>query len=62
MTFHEWNQLFNAQNLFAFNGNTEGLLWLKVRAVCRGKLLKLFLETNNISLSSKTAADKNNIF
>ena len=33
--FLKWNKEFRAQNLYAFNGNIKGLLWLKVRAVCR---------------------------
>ena len=59
MTYNEWNEKFNTQNLFDFNNNSEGLLWLKVRAVCRKKLLDLFLEDNNIQLTSTKVADKN---
>lgn len=57
--FEDWNKKFNEQNLFDFNGNSEGLLWLKVRAVCRAKLLEKFLKENSIQLTSKKSADKN---
>ena len=35
--FEKWDKEFRVQNLYAFNHNENGLLWLKVRAVCRGK-------------------------
>lgn len=35
--FEKWDKEFRNQNLSAFNNNITGLLWLKVRAVCRGK-------------------------
>ena len=31
--FSKWEKEFRAQNLYAFNGDTNGLLWLKTRAV-----------------------------
>lgn len=58
-TFENWELEFKNQNLFAFNGNSSALLWLKVRAVCRAKLIEKFLEQNNMTLASKKVAEKN---
>lgn len=44
--FEKWDKEFRAQNLFAFNNDANGLLWLKVRAVSRGKQIKQFLSNN----------------
>lgn len=57
--FDKWDRLFRAQKMNVFNDDTNGLLWLKVRAVCRGKQLKSFLETNQITLQSQRIADRN---
>ena len=46
--FEKWDNEFRAQNLYAFNGNENALLYLKVRAVCRGKQIKQFIEKNSI--------------
>lgn len=51
-TFEKWDKEFQSQNLYAFNGNTNGLLWLKVRAICRTTQIKKFITDNNIKLSS----------
>ncbi len=50
--FEKWDKEFRNQNLSAFNNDTNALMWLKVRAVCRGKQIQQFLETNSITLSS----------
>ncbi|MBQ7178579.1 MAG: hypothetical protein IJS08_14285, partial [Victivallales bacterium] len=57
--FEKWDREFRAQNLFAFNGDMNALLWLKVRAVCRGKQLELFLHDNNIRLISTKISEQN---
>lgn len=57
--FDRWNKEFRAQNLYAFNHNENGLLWLKVRAVCRGKQIRQFLEDNDITLTAATIAEQN---
>lgn len=57
--FEKWDIEFRAQNLFVFNNNANGLLWLKVRAVCRGKQIGQFLAENGISLSSTTITKQN---
>lgn len=57
--FEKWDIAFRDQNLDVFNNNTEGLLWLKVRAICRGKQLKSFLKDNNITLKSAKVTEQN---
>lgn len=57
--FDKWDISFREHNMFAFNNNHNGLLWLKVRAICRAKQIKQFTEENDISLSSKKIKDKN---
>ena len=50
--FERWDQEFRTQNLYAFNHNENALLYLKVRAVCRSKQIKQFVNNNNIVLKS----------
>lgn len=50
--FEKWDKEFRAQNLYVFNNNESALLYLKVRAVCRGKQIKQFVEKNGIELTS----------
>lgn len=57
--FEKWEKEFRNQNLFAFNFNENALMWLKVRAVCRGKQIQQFLENNGITLSSSKIAEQN---
>lgn len=56
--FEKWDQEFRAQNLYAFNNNENALLYLKVRAVCRGKQIKQFVEKNHIKLSSTKISEQ----
>ena len=56
--FEKWDNEFRAQNLYAFNKNESGLLYLKVRAVCRGKQIKRFVEDNDIKLKSTKIGDQ----
>ncbi len=55
--FEKWDKEFRAQNLYAFNNNENALLYLKVRAVCRGKQIKQFIEKNGIELKSTKIND-----
>jgi len=55
-SFEKWDAEFRAQNLSAFNNNKNGILWLKVRAICRSKQISQFLEENHITLSSTKVA------
>lgn len=51
--FEKWDKEYRSQNMYAFNFDPAGLLWLKVKAVCRSKLIRQFLADNGISLASK---------
>lgn len=57
-SFQKWDKEFRNQNLFAFNNNENGLLWLKTRAICRSKQIKSFIEINNIPLHSTKLNDQ----
>ncbi|MDE7109516.1 MAG: hypothetical protein K2O49_06085 [Muribaculaceae bacterium] len=57
--FEKWDKEFRSQNLSVFNGNYYGLLWLKVRAICRSKQLRQFVEENKINLTSKKISNQN---
>lgn len=57
--FEKWDKEFRAQNLYAFNHDINGLLWLKVRAVCRGKQIEQFIAENNIVLTATKIAEQN---
>ena len=48
--FEKWDREFRAQNLYLFNNNDNALLYLKVRAVSRGKQIKQFADKNDIEL------------
>ena len=56
--FEKWDKEFRAQNLYAFNNNENALLYLKVRAVCRGKQIKQFIDKNSIVLTSTRINDQ----
>lgn len=57
--FEKWDKEFRAQNLYAFNNNTNALLWLKVKAISKKISMKDFLEKNQIQLSSTRIDDQN---
>ena len=57
--FEKWDNEFRNHNLNAFNGNFYGLLWLKVRAICRSKQLKQFIKENNIDLTATKVSEQN---
>ncbi len=57
--FEKWDKEFRSQNLYAFNNNTNALLWLKVRAVCRGKQIEQFLNDNSLTLSTTKISERN---
>ena len=57
--FEKWDREFRFQNLFVFNNNVNGLLWLKVRAVCRGRQMGQFLEENGLCLAATKLSEQN---
>lgn len=56
--YEKWDHEFRTNNLFAFNNNDEALLYLKVRAICRKKLIPDFLEENKLTLKSKKVKEQ----
>lgn len=56
--FEKWDKEFRAQNLYAFNNNENALLYLKVRAVCRGKQINQFIDKNGILINSTRINDQ----
>lgn len=57
--FEKWDKEFRTNNLSAFNHNTNGLLWLKVRAICRSRQIEQFIAQNNITLATTKLAEQN---
>ena len=57
--FEKWDKEFRIQNLYVFNHNANALLWLKVRAVCRGKQIEQFLNDNSLELTTRKIAEQN---
>ncbi len=57
--FEVWDKKFREHDMYSFNGDRNGLLWLKVRAVSRSKQIKEFTKKNNIALTGKKLSDKN---
>lgn len=51
--FKEWKSLFDAQNLYEFNHDESGVIWLKLKSLIRTDILKEFIADNNITLSTK---------
>ena len=57
--FEKWDNEFRNQTLYSFNQDSNGLLWLKVRAVCRSKQIERFVAQNNIVLTKTKIAEQN---
>lgn len=57
--FDLWNKDFREQNMFPFNNNKNGLMWLKTRAVCRKKQIQQFVSANSISLKATKVKEQN---
>ena len=57
--FEKWDKEFRTQNMYAFNYDINGLLWLKVRAVCRSRQIGQFVNENNIALAATKIAEQN---
>ena len=56
--FEKWDKEFRNQNLFSFNSDQNGLLWLKVKAISRRDQLAQFTSKNNIELKSSTIKEQ----
>lgn len=57
--FEKYDYAFRNQDMSVFNGNSKGLLWLKVRAISRSKQLLQFTENNGIKLKATKIAEQN---
>lgn len=57
--FEKWDVRFRSQDLFPFNNDPNGLLWLKVRAISRSKQLKKFAEENKLQLKATKVSAQN---
>lgn len=57
--FEKWDNKFRIHDLYSFNQDPNGLLWLKVRAVCRSRQIGQFVKQNNITLTKTKIADQN---
>ena len=56
--FKQWDDAFRRQDLYSFNHNPEGILWLKVRAVTRNQLMNNFLEIIGLELTATKVEDR----
>lgn len=50
-TFAQWKKLHDSDNLFDFNFDKFGLLWLKVKSITRKGVISEFIETYNYQLT-----------
>lgn len=50
--FNYWKERFEQNDMFTFNSNVDGLLWLKTRAVIRKEILSKFLSFVDINITS----------
>ena len=57
--FEKWDNEFNAHNLFVFNNDPNGILWLKVRAITRKEIIKRFISENRIPIKARNLAEQN---
>lgn len=55
--FEKWNEIFQNNEMSSFNGNQNGLLWLKVRAISRKKTLQQFVNEIDIVLTKSKVAE-----
>ena len=56
--FQKWDREFRSKNLSAFNNNENGLLWLKVKAISRTKIMEDFIKSNDLPVVSTKIAEQ----
>lgn len=56
--FEKFDSAFRNHEMTVFNENPDGLLWLKVRAISRGKQLQQFTVDNGITLRSTKVSEQ----
>jgi len=57
-TFKKWNQFHDSGNLFAFNGDQEGVLWLKLKSLIRPTFIKRLIPYLNVDLKEKKTKEQ----
>lgn len=57
-SFEEWSNLFNLQNLYVFNADDSGILWLKIKSLIRREILEFIEKELGIIFKTKTQQDK----
>ncbi len=53
-SFSTWKKQHDSEDLQPFSYDKEGLLWLKIKSIIRKEIIKEFLATTGITLSSTT--------
>jgi len=56
-TFQQWLKNFNLQEFDAFNADSSGVLWLKIKSIMRKEIIYFMKQNYNISFSSKRLQD-----
>lgn len=56
--FEEWLIHFNSQNLYLFNNDESGILWLKIKSMIRKEILDFIKNHFKITLQTKTQQEK----
>jgi hypothetical protein len=56
--FNHWLNLYENEDLFAFNSHKDALLWLKIKSITRATILYDFCNLNSIVLKQRTLKGK----
>ena len=57
-TYDEWNRIFASQDLYEFNADESGILWLKIKSLIRAEILNFMQQKLAFKLISKTQSQK----
>lgn len=57
-TYDEWSKIFASQDLYQFNFDESGIIWLKIKSLIRAEILNFMEQTLGIRLISKTQNQK----
>lgn len=57
--YEKWEKKFSTHQLFDFNHDNNGILWLKVRAIARKELIKRYLDRIGVTLNAQTLSLQN---
>ncbi len=56
--FSDWKRRYDHNELSEFNGNSSGLLWLKLKSLARKKLFDEFIQANTLAVTATTLSGK----